>query len=75
MFGLKTGELLIIFAVLLLLFGGSRLPTLGAALGKSIRNFKKGFADDGSSDDEGKPAVLAAEGASVKDVKVGTKQA
>jgi sec-independent protein translocase protein TatA len=45
-FGLGTGELIIIFGALLLLFGGSRLPQLGSALGSSIRNFKKGFAGD-----------------------------
>jgi sec-independent protein translocase protein TatA len=43
--GLKPMELLLIFAVLLLLFGGTRLPQLGAALGQSIRNFKKGFGE------------------------------
>jgi sec-independent protein translocase protein TatA len=36
-------ELLLIFAALLLLFGGSRLPQLGASLGSAIRNFKRGF--------------------------------
>lgn len=40
-------ELLIVFALLLLLFGGSKLPALGSALGSAIRNFKKGFSDDG----------------------------
>lgn len=52
MFGLKTGELIIIFALLLLLFGGSRLPQLGSALGRSIRNFKKGFSSDGEAAEE-----------------------
>ncbi len=36
-------ELLIIFGVALLLFGPSKLPQLGDAIGKSIRNFKKGM--------------------------------
>ena len=39
-FGLGIGELLIIFAVLLLVFGAKRLPELGGALGKGIREFK-----------------------------------
>ena len=60
MFGLKTGELIIIFALLLLLFGGSRLPQLGSALGRSIRNFKKGFSTDGETGDEEKGALAAA---------------
>lgn len=62
MFGLKTGELIIIFALLLLLFGGSRLPQLGSALGRSIRNFKKGFSTDGDgADDESKALTSATE--------------
>ena len=46
MFGLKTTELLIIFAALLLLFGATRLPQLGKSLGASIRNFKKGISTE-----------------------------
>jgi sec-independent protein translocase protein TatA len=35
------GELMIIFLVILLLFGGQRLPELAKGLGKSMREFKK----------------------------------
>ena len=38
---LGMGEILIIFLVLLLLFGAKRLPELAKGLGKSIREFKK----------------------------------
>ncbi len=34
-------ELIIIFGVVVLLFGGKKLPELGGAIGESIRNFKK----------------------------------
>ena len=44
--GLRLPELLLIFAALLLLFGGAKLPQLGSALGSAIRNFKKGFSED-----------------------------
>lgn len=37
-------ELLIILAILLLLFGGTRLPQLAKGLGKSVREFKQGAA-------------------------------
>lgn len=48
-------ELLIIFLVILLLFGATRLPQLGSSLGSAIRNFKKGFGgDDDSRSDEKK---------------------
>lgn len=39
-------ELIIIFAILLLLFGPSRLGDLGSALGKGIKGFKKSVKDD-----------------------------
>ena len=38
-------ELMIIFAVALLIFGPSKLPQLGKAVGESIKNFKKGIKD------------------------------
>ena len=64
MFGLRAPELLLIFAVLLLLFGAKKLPALGASLGSSIRNFKKGFGSDDevapTAETEHKPASLSA---------------
>lgn len=39
-------ELLLIFGVVLLLFGGRKLPELGGAIGESIKNFKKGLKGD-----------------------------
>jgi len=56
MFGLRAQELLIIFAILLLLFGSAKLPKLGASLGSTIRNFKKGFGGE----DEEAPAATPA---------------
>ena len=40
-FGLGTGELVLILLVILLLFGAKRLPDLARGLGKSIQEFKK----------------------------------
>jgi len=45
------GELIIIFLILVLLFGASRLTNLFGALGKGIREFKKGVA--GEDEDKG----------------------
>jgi sec-independent protein translocase protein TatA len=45
-------ELLIIFVILLLLFGATRLPALSKSLGLSIRGFKKGLQDDEPDDGE-----------------------
>jgi sec-independent protein translocase protein TatA len=39
-------ELLIIFVILLLLFGATRLPALSKSLGQSIRGFKTGLKED-----------------------------
>ena len=46
MFGLGTVELIIIFAVIMLLFGGKRLPELAEGLGKSIKAFRKEMGND-----------------------------
>jgi sec-independent protein translocase protein TatA len=42
--GLGMWELLIILAIVVLLFGASKLPQLGKALGETVRNFKSGQA-------------------------------
>jgi sec-independent protein translocase protein TatA len=46
MFG-KVGipELLIILAIIVLIFGASRLPEIGRGIGKGIRNFKDATKD------------------------------
>ncbi|MBK25595.1 MAG: twin-arginine translocase TatA/TatE family subunit [Halobacteriovorax sp.] len=45
MFGLGMGELVILLVVVLLLFGGKKLPQLGRALGTSINQFKDGLKE------------------------------
>ena len=42
--GIGSWELLIFALLVLLLFGGSRIPTLARSLGKSITEFKKGVS-------------------------------
>jgi TatA/E family protein of Tat protein translocase len=42
---LTTGHVIIALVVLLLFFGPSRLPELSRALGRSIKDFKKGMND------------------------------
>lgn len=40
------GELLLILLIVMVVFGANRIPQLGDALGKGIRNFRKSFAKD-----------------------------
>lgn len=48
-------ELLIIFGIIVLIFGASKLPQLGRGLGEGISNFKKGLkSDDARELEEGK---------------------
>lgn len=41
MFGLGAPELLLILVIALVVFGPGKLPTIGSALGKSLREFKE----------------------------------
>ncbi len=49
MFGMGPMELLLVFAVILLIFGAKRLPELAQGLGKGIREFKKAMRDETDS--------------------------
>ncbi|MGH7197772.1 MAG: twin-arginine translocase TatA/TatE family subunit [Candidatus Omnitrophota bacterium] len=40
------GELVIIFLIVLLLFGASRIPQIARSLGEAIKEFKKASKDD-----------------------------
>jgi sec-independent protein translocase protein TatA len=42
---LSPTEIILIIAVALLLFGGSRIAQIGKGLGEGIRNFKKGISE------------------------------
>lgn len=41
MFGLGVQELIIIFLIIMVLFGAKKLPEIGKGLGKGIREFKR----------------------------------
>ena len=50
-------ELLIILAIILLLFGGKKLPELSRSLGESMKELRKGVSDSGDDkkDKQDKP--------------------
>lgn len=51
MFGkIGTQELLVIFAIVLVVFGPKQLPKLGKTFGKTIKGFKDGI-DTGNEED------------------------
>jgi len=41
MFGIGMSELVIILVIILIIFGAGKLPEIGGAIGKGIKNFKK----------------------------------
>lgn len=45
MFGLHAPELIIVLVVALLIFGPKKLPEMGSAIGKSIKEFQKGMKE------------------------------
>ncbi len=55
MFGLGPQELIIIFLIILLLFGSTKLPELARGMGKAMREFRKaaeGKYDEGEDKKE-----------------------
>jgi sec-independent protein translocase protein TatA len=51
MFTFGVPELLVILVIVLIIFGGKRLPEIGRALGKSIREFKSVTGKDKDKDE------------------------
>ena len=68
--GMPSGiELLVIAGVILLLFGGKKIPELAKGLGSGIKNFKKAVKDDDLVDDAKDVADKITENDTVKTTK------
>lgn len=55
MFGFGMPEMIVILIIILVVFGAGKIPEIGGALGKSIRNFKK--ATEGKDEIEINPVA------------------
>ena len=56
MFGLGWQELLIILVIIVIIFGAGKLPEMGSALGKGIKEFKETAKDGSLPEGENAPA-------------------
>ena len=63
MMGIGFPELMIILVIIMIIFGAGKLPEIGSAFGRSIKNFKTSMkeAEEGNAveGDESKPGELA----------------
>jgi sec-independent protein translocase protein TatA len=50
MFGLGMPELMVVLVIVMVLFGGKRLPELATGMGKAVRNFRKASAESAEID-------------------------
>ena len=65
MFGLGTTELIIILVLVMIIFGAGKLPSVGGALGKGLRNFKDGIKEgneEGNEESEKDPDKIDGNG-------------
>ena len=74
MFGLGTWEIVIVFAIILIIFGPKSLPKIGQSLGKGIREFKDATAGivnedyDSNGDDTDSSAKMVEDEEPAEDV-------
>jgi len=50
MFGLGVPELVLILGIIIIIFGAGKLPEIGSALGKSIREFRSATEETANKD-------------------------
>lgn len=44
-FGIGTQEIILILVIVVILFGATKIPQLGASIGQGIRNFRRGMRE------------------------------
>ena len=53
-FGIGPQEIIVIAVIIIVLFGATKLPQLGSAVGQGIRNFKRGMREVKAEEEEAK---------------------
>lgn len=61
-------ELVLILLIVIIIFGAGKLPEIGGALGRGIREFRTATKEELSNDDEERPAERPSAEAAHKDV-------
>jgi sec-independent protein translocase protein TatA len=46
MFGIGAQELMLLLVIILVLFGGKKLPELSKGIGEAVANIRKGFTEN-----------------------------
>lgn len=54
MFGFGAPELILVLVIVLILFGGKKLPELSRSIGQSLKELRKGISDSAKDDDKTK---------------------
>lgn len=62
--GLGFTELIIILVIIMIIFGAGKIPQIGSAFGKTIKNFKKSMKEE---DEENVPLEDVAQQAEISD--------
>ncbi len=72
--GLGWQELIIVLIIVVIIFGAGKLPEIGGAMGKSIKEFKKESEDPNALPDGTSSATVASAGGSTVSKSVDTAQ-
>lgn len=68
------GELIVILLIVLVVFGANKLPGIGDALGRSIKNFKRASNTDDKDKDKDEDDKLESKDKDKKQLATGKKQ-
>ena len=60
-FGIGTQEIIVVLVIVVILFGATKIPQLGSAIGQGLRNYKRGMREVKAEDEEAKRLENASE--------------